>query len=131
MLLVMIALPGTSQITYTVNDTCRVCYTRDENRKLALLIYNDSYNRKLIINYYHQINNYKALVKKYQQDSTLYIKYTDESNNKYDILYTDYTIKVKDNDQLTYKVKRKNNWIIGLLTSSGVLFGTTIYLLTK
>ena len=127
----MIASPGISQITYTVNDTCRVCYTKDENRKLALLIYNSSYDRKLITNYYNQINNYKALVKKYQQDSASYIKYKDEVSTKYDLLYIDYNSKIKENDKLNDKVKRKNNWIIGLLTSTGVLFGTTLYLITK
>lgn len=125
----MIVLPCLSQITYQIDGNKVVCYTLDENRRIAIFLAQRDYYEQQYNNQVEQIENYIKVVNSYKGDSAIW--------NKIKVLYEDHLTKNSNkldslaivNQKQLNKINRKNNWIKGLSLTSIVSTGLLIILM--
>ncbi len=127
----MIVSQCISQTTYTIGDNKYICYTPQENRKIAYVIANESLQKDLINNYYNQICSYKNLLIQYKADSALQQYYINSLTEEVLTYKTDNIVLHNENIKLTTKNKSKTKWIIGLIVGNVITLSTTIYYITR
>jgi hypothetical protein len=116
----MIALPATSQITYIITDKKYVCYTPEENREIAYLIYYGSVSSDLVKQYADEVRLYEDLVLVYKQDSVSCKLIANQLNSKNILLLQQQEELKKEIDKGKVKIKNRNV-AIGSLAGLNVL----------
>lgn len=80
----MIALPCTSQIRYTIDDTEYTCYTKSENRAIAILLLQGERDSMLLSNCVNTISMLEAQVASLNNQIVIKDEYAKLANRNYE-----------------------------------------------
>lgn len=125
----MIALPSLSQNTYKINDSIYVCYTLKENREIAILINDKILSESLIDMQNREIGFLHNIINTYIEDSVNTAYVVKDLTSKLNVCSNSLDACNRDAADKDLRIKRKNNWITGLASSTGGLLVILILLL--